>query len=223
MNNIPGITYIEVPVARFSWAAWQEQTVSDFARFFARSWVNRLEKPHRSEYSLVDLQGKLDILSRELPSRFTDIIRKIREELPMIFAPTYPLVLTHTDLCEMNIIVDPDRGGITGIVDWDEAKVLPFGMSLWGVQNMLGFMNSTGWHYRENSSRLRSLFWDIFYQNVDVVSSDERRAIQIAERAGLLFRYGFRREDGVSERPVNEQDSCIRYLDAFLLGLTGSA
>ncbi|KAE8319900.1 hypothetical protein BDV41DRAFT_570817 [Aspergillus transmontanensis] len=187
--------------------------------FFAKSWVNRLEEPYRSKYSLSDLQGKLDILSQELPSRFTDSIKKILEELPLIFVPTYPLVLTHTDLCEMNIIVDPDRGGITGIVDWDEAKVLPFGMSLWGFQNMLGFMNSTGWHYHENSSRLRSLFWDIFYQNVGVVSSDERRAIQIAERAGLLFRYGFTREDGVSERPANEQDSSIKYLDALLLGL----
>lgn len=165
---------------------------------------------------MVHLQDKLDILLRELPSRFINVITKAREELPKLFIPTYPLVLTHGDLCEMNILVNPEAGGITGIIDWAEAKVLPFGMSLWGVQSMLGFMDSSGWHYHENASRLEALFWDVFHRNVGTISSDDRHAIKIAERAGLLLRYGFIWEDGVIERPINEQDSSIRYLDAFL-------
>ncbi|RHZ48874.1 amphiphysin [Aspergillus thermomutatus] len=216
MDKIPGITYIEVPLTTLCCTSWQEQTVSDFARFFANSWVNRLTEPHRSELSLADLQNKLDILVRQLPPRFSGIISNLREELPAIFVPRYPLALTHTDLCEMNIIVNAKAGGINGIVDWGEAKVLPFGMSLWGIRSMLGTMNSSGWHYHENSSRLEGLFWDTFHRHVGKISDDDKHAMKIAERAGLVLRYGFTWEDGIFERPVNEQDSSIRYLDAFL-------
>jgi hypothetical protein len=191
-------------------------TASNFARFFAKSWVNRLTEPYRSEYSLSDLQNKFDLLVRDLPPRFTRIISKLREELPAIFDPTYPLALTHTDLCEMNIIVNREAGGINGIVDWAEAKILPFGMSLWGYRNMLGIMNSSGWHYHKNSSRLEDLFWDTFHRQVGKISDDEKKAIKIAERTGIVLRYGFTWEDGVLERPVNEQDSSMRYMDAFL-------
>lgn len=184
--------------------------------------MNRLTEPYRSKHSLADLQNKLDTLQRQLPSRFIAVIFKLRKEAPAIFDPTYPLVLSHTDLCEMNIIVNPEVGGINGIVDWAEAKVLPFGMSLWGLQNMLGTMNSSGWHYHENSSRLEGLFWDTFYSIVGEISSEERNTMKIAERVGIVLRYGFTWENGISERPVNEQDSSIRYLDAFLHRLEGS-
>ncbi|KAJ5783166.1 hypothetical protein N7457_004940 [Penicillium paradoxum] len=219
MDKVPGITYIEAPLTTLYCVTWQEKTVSDFARFFASSWVNRLAEPHRSEHSLADLQNKLDVLLRQLPSRFTGIIAKLREELPVIFIPGYPLTLTHTDLCEMNIVVNPQAGGINGVIDWAEAKVLPFGMSLWGFRNMLGIMNSSGWHYFENSSSLEDLFWDTFYRHVGNISNDEKSAIKIAERTGLVLRYGFTWENGDLERPVNEQDSSIRYLDAFLHSL----
>lgn len=188
----------------------------DSSRFFASSWANRLSEPRRSDYSLEDLQEKLGILEQQLPSRFTGVICKVYKELPILFTPTYPLVLSHGDLCEMNVMVDPEIGGITGVIDWAEAKVLPFGMSLWGFQNMLGVMNSTGWHYYENYSRLESLFWDVFYRTVGPVSHHDKRAMKIAERAGLILRYGFTWEDGLVERPVTERDSSIRYLDAFL-------
>lgn len=174
---------------------------------------------YRSEYSSADLQDEFDILLQQFPSRFTSVISKLREELPTMFTPTYPLVLTHTDLCEMIIIVNPDTGNITGIIDWAGAKFLPFGMSLWGLQNMLGIMDSDGWHYHENSSRLEGLFWEIFYSNVGFASADHIRAIKIAERVGLVLRYGFTWEDGVFERPVTEKDSSIRYLDAFFYRL----
>ncbi|CRG82986.1 Tudor domain-containing protein 15 [Talaromyces islandicus] len=216
MDKAPGITYIEVPLKTLHCTSWQEQTVSDFARFFANSWTNRLAESYRSDHSLADLQGKMDLLSRQIPLRFTRVVSKLREELPILFTSTYPLVLNHGDLCEMNIIVNPEIGGITGVIDWAEAKILPFGMSLWGVQNMLGYMNSTGWHYHENSSRLEGLFWDTFYEKLGTISDDDKQAMKTAERVGLVLRYGFTWEDGTRERPVTEQDSSIRYLDAFL-------
>lgn len=44
-------------------------TETNLAKFFANSWVNRLTEPHRSEHPLTDLQIKLNILLRHLPSR----------------------------------------------------------------------------------------------------------------------------------------------------------
>lgn len=72
------------------------------------------------------------------------------------------------------------------------------------------------WPYYENSPRLETLFWGVFHRHVGAISSDNQQAIKIAERAGLLLRYGFTWEDGVFERPVNKQDFSIRYLDVIL-------
>lgn len=93
-------------------------TTTNVARFFANLWANRLTEPHLSEHSLVEIQNKLDKLTRHLPSRFSGVISKIREELPVIFAPGYSLTLTHADLYEMNINVGAQTGGINGVVDW---------------------------------------------------------------------------------------------------------
>ncbi len=136
-------------------------------------------------------------------------------ELQLLFAHTYPLVLTHDDLCEMNILVDPDSGHITGIIDQAKAKILPFGISLWGFQNIIGYMDSQGWHYYSNYYALKSLFWQTFETVVGGVSEIERHTIRIARIAGFFLRYGFVQEDGVRERPVKELDDSLRYLDAF--------
>lgn len=55
-----------------------------------------------------------------------------------------------------------------------------------------------------------------FQENVELISDEHNRAIEITERVGLVLRYGFTWEDGSFERPVTESDSSIRYLDAFL-------
>lgn len=115
----------------------------------------------------------------------------------------------------MNIFVDPDTGHITGIIDWAEAKILPFGVSLWGFENTLGYMDSQGWHYYSNCRSLENLFWQTFRDAVGGVSEADMQAISVARMAGFFLRYGFTWEDGVREVPVQEPDSALRYLDAF--------
>ncbi|GES61070.1 hypothetical protein ATEIFO6365_0006053100 [Aspergillus terreus] len=223
MEKVPGITYTEASLASLRCPAWQERTMADLARrFFASSWKNRLAgASYRAEYSFVDIQGSLDTLAQRLPPRFHRAIADIRGELPIIFALSYPLVLGHGDLCKMNILVDPEAGGITGIIDWAEAMVLPFGMSLWGVLSILGRMDSRGWHYHADASQLERLFWETFHDNAGQVDAGDKRAITVAERAGLLLRYGFTWENGLHERPVIESESSFGYLDAFLPRLQG--
>lgn len=47
----------------------------------------------------------------------------------------------HEDLCEMNILINFETGNITGIVELTEARILPFGFALWGLENIPGYMN----------------------------------------------------------------------------------
>ena len=58
----------------------------------------------------------------------------------MLFVPSYPSVLAHDDLSETNILMDDD--GRMGLVDWQGARILSFGKSLYGLDNLLELMDS---------------------------------------------------------------------------------
>ena len=123
-------------------------------------------------------------------------------------------MLSHGDLSELNILINPDTGSLTGIVDWAEAEVLPFGLSLWGLENCLGFMDSRGWHYFDNRRELEDLFWRTFWTEAPDATRCDLELIQTARMAGLLCRYGLRGKgkDGV----VDESHApSLSYLAAF--------
>lgn len=96
-----------------------------------------------------------------------------RAELPLLFTSKNPLVLSHGDLCEMNIFVQPNTGHMTGIVDCDEARILPFGISLWGFENMLGY-KGMALEYHNDHHKLENLFWQTFEEAVRGVSEADR-------------------------------------------------
>lgn len=83
---------------------------------------------------------------------------EIQATLPALLDGCYPLVLTHSDLNEMNILVDPDSGEITGVVDWPNASILPFGFTLYALESALGSMGSSGWQWFDNVHDLRDAF-----------------------------------------------------------------
>lgn len=124
----------------------------------------------------------------------------------MLVSNTLPFVLSHQDLCEMNILIDPETGRITGIIDWAEARISPFGFSLWGFENILGYMNSEGWHYYDNRHELQRIFWETFRMEAKNLSDDNLRLIQITRMAGLFCRYGFISDGKVCERVVGESN-----------------
>ncbi|KAJ5352142.1 Mus38-like protein [Penicillium brevicompactum] len=105
---------------------------------------------------------KFSTLVEFLPPRFKSSLLSIRKDLPSNFSGALPFVISHGDLCEMNMLVNPENGKLTGIVDWAEARILPFGFSLWRFENVLGFMDSEGWHYYDNRRELEDLFWNSF-------------------------------------------------------------
>ncbi|KAI1292463.1 hypothetical protein F5Y03DRAFT_375862 [Xylaria venustula] len=224
MDRLAGTPYI---IARLGFAtqspddvARQRNTTTDFAKFFAQSW-NHSQKlpPDETAALLMEFRDKFDLLSQSLPPRFTSNLDRIRKELPLLFSQTLPFVLTHGDLCELNILTDPETGSITGIIDWAEGRILPFGFSLWGFENVLGWMDSKGWHYFDNRYELEEIFWRTFRMEANNLSDDDLRLIQVARMAGLFCRYGLVHDGKGYKGVVDESDvSSFAYLNAFCTG-----
>jgi hypothetical protein len=64
------------------------------------------------------------------------------------------VVVQHDDLLENNIYVDEATGHIIGIVDWADAMIAPFGVSLGGLETVLGVQTSSCWHFYPNHVEL---------------------------------------------------------------------
>ena len=111
------------------------------ARFFASAW--KTPQIPRKEKAL-DHKAKLMQLSSILPSRFARVIDRIYRNLDEL-VDQVPWVLTHSDISNMNILVDPDSCHVTGIVDWADASIEPFGVALWGLESVLGCGGPHGW------------------------------------------------------------------------------
>ncbi|KJZ69736.1 hypothetical protein HIM_10876 [Hirsutella minnesotensis 3608] len=223
MDKLPGTTYIMVrnisvvqpPDSVFR----QRRTVEDLASFFAQSWNSSQQLcPDDKAALFAEFHSKLDLLARSLPSRFTSNLSRVRQHLPALFSGAFPFVLNHGDLCEMNLLVNPETGNITGIVDWAEARILPFGFSIWGLENVLGYMDSEGWHYYDNHRELENIFWQTFLGEARNASDTDLQLIRAARMAGLFCRYGFIVEGKAMKGVVDQNDaSSLAYLDAFCI------
>jgi hypothetical protein len=165
----------------------------------------------------MEFQSYFDVLARELPSRFALNLAKVRKELPSLFLRAIPFVLSHRDLNMMNLLTNPETGNITGIVDWAESRILPFGFALYGLENVLGRMDSEGWHYYERHRELESLFWQTFREEANNISDSDLHLIGVARMAGLFYQYGFVFDiKGVVQSVRADQaDGSLAYLDAF--------
>lgn len=185
-------------------------------RFFAQSWNNSQQVSSDDAATLAEYNSIFDRLAESLPSRFASNLDRVRRHLPSLFSGSLPFVLSHGDLCEMNILIDRDNGHVTGIVDWAEARILPFGFSLWGLENVLGYMDVEGWHYYDNRDELEGLFWRTFCTETNNATETDLQSIRAARMAGLFVRYGLIVDGTVVERAVNQSDtSSLAYLDAF--------
>lgn len=165
---------------------------------------------------LEEFRSKFDLLAQSLPSRLLPNLKRVSEKLPLLFSGALPFVLSHGDLCEMNLLINPETGNITGIVDWAEARILPFGFSLWGFENILGFMDSKGWHYYDNRDELEDLFWRTFSSEAPDASKVDLELIRIGRMAGLFCRYGLVMEGKDLKGTIGpSHSSSLAYLDAF--------
>ena len=167
-------------------------------RFFALAWVNR---PPTLEPPPLGLQNEyvalLNKLSLTLPDSLYPTIDMVRQNLHLLFRPDFPIALQHGDILENNIHVEEATGHITGVVDWPDAFVAPFGLSLGGVEILLGIQTHKDWHFHPSHVSLRQQFWDTFNSKIGQVSELDKRSIEIARLMGLLQMHGFE-QNGMS-------------------------
>ena len=188
-------------------------------RFFASAWnktPKRMPCPSRTSL-LSEYSSELSQLQIGLPKRFRPTLDYLISMLPSLLAADWPLVPNHTDLLENNIHVSKETGHIAGICDWKDATIGPFGVSLEGLETMLGKRTmSWGWRYHSNQQELRDLFWETLYQAMGGVSEEQKKLINVAKLVGLFLTNGFEWKDGVKV-PASEGFEDLRYLEAVTL------
>jgi hypothetical protein len=174
-----------------------------------------------------EITDRLGELRRTLPDQFLPLVDRVLKNLHKLTAPSYPFVLTHGDFSEFNLLLDEMSGAISGVVDWCETCILPFGFTLHGVEYGLGAMyydNHDGykWTYHENASHVREHFWATFKQIVQPTNlKDQVEAMKLARLAGILFRYGTRRSSSQNSGTVlmcgirGSSDSFLQYIETF--------
>lgn len=142
------------------------------------------------------------MVSRRLPAAFLPKLEEIRQSLPLLFRREYPMAIQHDDLLENNIHVDEDTGRITGIVDWQDAIIAPFGVSLGYIEIVLGVRSERTWHLHHDHGSLRKQFWDTLYVAIGEISEADHQSIEVARLFGLFKLYGF-------------EENAALYLDAL--------
>lgn len=162
----------------------------------------------------------LTTLQQGLPERFRPTLNHLIAKLPSLFNNDWPLVPNHTNLRENNIHVSTETGGLTGICDWRDVTVSPFGVSLGGLEGMLGFASlRETWVYHANQQELRDLFWETLYEAMGDVSAEQKELMDVARLIGLFMANGLGWADEHTRVPVSEGHHTLCYLEAVTLKL----
>ncbi|TVY27780.1 hypothetical protein LHYA1_G003806 [Lachnellula hyalina] len=191
-----------------------ENLCTSLAAFLVHSWHRRPPAPPTPRGKIgISLYARLQLLTTALPARFRPIARQLVDNMHNI--TSLPWVLTHGDLVPGNIMLSPSCGYLTGLVDWAEAEVLPFGLCLYGLEEILGEMTEDGWEYHPAAEGLREVFWRELGEGV---GEKERKRVEMARIAGILLWWGFAWDEGRIDRVVEEgrDEIEIARLDAFL-------
>ncbi|KAK1240728.1 hypothetical protein MKX07_006161 [Trichoderma sp. CBMAI-0711] len=125
------------------------------------------------------MQWRLDLLS-SLPSKDIDLQRHVTEAQSQFHSiQSSDWCLTHGDLLPANILVNPRTGRLTGLIDWAEAEWLPFGMALYGIEEVLGEVvdASQKFEYYSDHRDLRQLFWSTEYFRPNRKSASRQMAL----------------------------------------------
>lgn len=222
MNRLPGVSFKDFRASNTSLATNTETRAilcKDFAAFLAVGWHRRgcISLPRGIVGS--SLLSRLELLCKDLPIRFQPLAKRIRKD--MRFIEAMPWVLTHGDIIPSNIMINPLTQHLTGLVDWAEAEPLPFGTCFYGLEEILGEITPTGFHYHANVTYLRKVFWTEIVTLIPELKQDElMRTVRLARDLGVLLWHGIAWDDGAINRVVmeerDEDADEIRRLDAFL-------
>jgi hypothetical protein len=180
----------------------------------------------------------MEMMREKLPSRFRVVVEDVAAGMTGIEA--LPWILTHGDVVADNIMVEPlgghrgtgwQPGTLRGMLDWAESEYLPFGVGLYGVEELLGqdvrIYEGHGkardkFAYYPEVGDLRRMFWQELEGAVPAFGTDRelRAAVERARLLGILLWRGFAFDDGKIDRVVqeNRDEGEVQRLDMFLFG-----
>ncbi|KAI2642750.1 hypothetical protein GGS21DRAFT_190776 [Xylaria nigripes] len=220
MRKVPGVSLADYRAMSRKRSA-REQIVLDFAHLQARAWrhakcADDLYKSKRTVGS--SLRVRLEMMSSSLPVRLRRIASNILGEISDI--ETLPWVCTHGDFLATNIMVDYQSGKLTGLLDWAEAEWLPFGIGIYGLEELLGENNDPGrFGYYPEAGHLRDIFWKALMLSIPKLAQDPQEVVRVekAQHLGVLLWHGIAFDDGKLNRVVEEgrDDHEIHKLNLF--------
>jgi hypothetical protein len=193
-----------------------------YCRFFALSWKAPQEvDPAYREVLRRTYTTDLQLLLHYLPLRFHQIIQQCLDSMDAVLS--LPMVLLHRDFNSCNIMVDSSSCHLTGVIDWAEAEICPFGQNLYALEVFTGTLHlKNGWRRYDDYEVLRDTFWSTFQHEAGGISSDTVKTIRISRIMGLLRSSGFtiRLANAPPATPISD-DEKRRYnmlsLDGFLI------
>ncbi|KAL0931739.1 uncharacterized protein CTRU02_212692 [Colletotrichum truncatum] len=216
IERVDGVSLTDLrKVGAFDVAQRRMEVVRDLAKVFAETWKGR-----RDGEAVVrgkvggSLRWRLEIMVEGLPREFRAVARRVAGELEGI--ERLPWVITHGDLVPDNIMVRTEgvqAGGLVGLIDWAEAEWLPFGVGLYGLEEVLGedvpvddgyaAESSSRFEYYPEAEYLRALFWEA----VGTVVKNEEivRKAKSAQVLGVLLWRGIAFDDGALGRVVESE------------------
>uniref|UniRef100_L2G8B8 Aminoglycoside phosphotransferase domain-containing protein n=1 Tax=Colletotrichum fructicola (strain Nara gc5) TaxID=1213859 RepID=L2G8B8_COLFN len=154
------------------------------------------------------LRWRLDVMAKGLPRELRGVVRRVMREMDEVEGLGW--VVTHGDLVSDNIMVKGD-GGVVGLIDWAEAEWLPFGVGMYGLEEVLGqdviIDEETGrsrFEYYPEARELRDFFWEEVGRVVD--DEDVLKRAKWAQVLGVLLWRGIAFDDGDLGRVVDERD-----------------
>ncbi|KAF7760372.1 hypothetical protein Agabi119p4_11048 [Agaricus bisporus var. burnettii] len=182
-------------------------------------FVGKLGELH--VYTMGNIGGVSMYLARDqLNQDNFRLLKYTVKDFASLLAANWPLVPNHTDLLENNIHVSKETGHLMGICDWKDTTIGPFGMSLGGLETMLGKRTmSKGWCYHSKQQELRDMFWETLYQTMGGVSEEQKTLIDVARLVGLFLDNGFEWNLDEVKVPASEGNDDLCYLEAVTLTL----
>lgn len=145
-NILPGQLHIWQKVSRGSFPLEREKrTVIDLSRFIATA----SHFPHSKDgYDGTSWTKSANAVIQRLEhnSSLRQIAPEVYAEIEFLSTRLHllddlPAVLTHLDLGGQNIFVDKDAGTLTGVIDFDEARIEAFGINIFTLyENHVGSM-----------------------------------------------------------------------------------
>ncbi|KAF2769341.1 hypothetical protein EJ03DRAFT_246110, partial [Teratosphaeria nubilosa] len=168
---------------------------------------------------------RLEKLARDLPTRdLRERATQVETAVRSGARDGLPIVLTHGDLLPSNILVDQASWRIRGVIDWAEAEWLPFGICLYGLEHLLGYMETAvgkrpKFVYYRQAKELRDEFWGLLLQQIPELENPKTLdQVMLARDVGVFLWRGFAWDDGAIDRVVNVVDDQeeVACLEAFL-------